>query len=678
MELFFTFVFYRELTVNLKTHLNPQQLEAVTHLQGPLLVLAGAGSGKTRVITYRIAYLIHEHNVEPYQILGVTFTNKAASEMKQRVMKLAGRKAAGVTLSTFHSLGLRILREHGDRIGYRRNFTIYNEGDQLSLVRTLLREHEKRKEKFDAGILLSRISSYKDNLIHGKAEVPVFNDKYDLVFQDIFQRYQSSLRACQAVDFDDLILLPIQLFEKHSDVLDIYANRFKHILVDEYQDTNDGQCRFMAMLSSKNRNICVVGDDDQSIYGWRGAQVRNILQFEKEYRNAKVIKLEQNYRSTQVILDAAYHVIKNNYTRQEKRLWTQRGRGRNIDAFVANDENDEAKTIAWRLRTIQERTQARWSDFAVLYRSNVQSRALETAFRISKIPYTVAGGYEFFERKEVKDLVSYLRVIHNPHDDLNLLRILNYPRRGIGDSTTVKLSEQAQREGVCMYEMLKKHCHNTNLSKTARKGMHEFIEMVDHLHQKSKVTAVPVLVREVIEKSRYREELERTIEDPMTAQMKIEMVEEMASAAASFEEQEEKGTLINFIDSISLGDEPGNNAKKKPFENSVLLATLHSAKGLEFPYLFLCGMEEDLLPHARSVGDNNEIDEERRLCYVGITRAQVHLTLSFAQERTKFGRKRRRTPSRFLKEIPEAFLCKQFSHSPHFFDKQQIKHVIEE
>ncbi|MEW6236001.1 MAG: UvrD-helicase domain-containing protein [Candidatus Omnitrophota bacterium] len=658
--------------MKLEKLLNPPQLEAVVHRGSPLLVLAGAGSGKTRVITYRIAYLIHKHQIDPKNILGVTFTNKAANEMKQRVKSLIGAKAEPVTLSTFHSLGLKILRQHGDRLGFRKHFSIYGEGDQLSLVKTYLREHPQKKEKFDAGILLARISAYKNNLTQGGKDYPLFNDKYDLVFADIYESFQQALRAHQAVDFDDLILLPIRLFEEHTEILRYYQDLYRHILVDEYQDTNHGQCRLISLLAGKRREICVVGDDDQSIYGWRGAQVRNILQFERDYPDAKVIKLEQNYRSTQTILDAAHHVIMNNHKRQEKRLWTDRGRGKNIDAFLANDENDEAQTIAWRMETIKERTHAKWSDFAVLYRSNIQSRALESTLRVAGIPYAVVGGYEFFDRKEIKDITAYLRVIRNPRDDLSLLRIVNYPRRGIGETTIVKLTEEAQQRGTSVFEWLKQVKDDPSLSKQTRDGIRSFTVMIDDLRNQSAGCDLPALVRAAIERSGYREEIERTIEDAIAMQMKIEIVEELVSTASAFMERDKNGSLSDFIDSISLGDETNGKKNRRP-EDAVLLATLHSAKGLEFPFVFLCGMEEDLLPHGRSLKDSTDVDEERRLCYVGMTRAKNHLTLSLTKERNKFGRRAKRVPSRFLKEIPEEFLCKQFSHSQNFFDKQKIE-----
>jgi superfamily I DNA/RNA helicase len=660
--------------VSLTEGLNPEQKLAVVQTEGPVLILAGAGSGKTRVITYRIAHLIQNQRVLPKNILGVTFTNKAANEMRERVVKLIGKTAKDIILSTFHSLGLYILRQNAPHLGYRKDFSIYSEGDQLSVIRMILREHPQKNDKFDAGILLSRISAYKNKNVEGNAHYPLHNDKYDDVFPDIYFAYQQALRAYQAVDFDDLILLPIQLFRKHPDVLSHYQQLFKYIMVDEYQDTNHGQYVFITQLADAHKNICVVGDDDQSIYGWRGAEVQNILNFNKDYPNCKIIKLEQNYRSTQVILDAAYHVIRNNNKRQEKRMWTQRGRGLNIDAFIGRDEEDEAKTIALRIETIKQRVNAEWSDFAILYRSNVQSRAIEAALRIVQIPYKVFGGYEFFERKEIKDLVAYLKLILNPDDDLSLLRIINYPRRGIGNSTIMTISEDAQQKKKSVFSELRMHLKEESLSKQARNGIHNFLNTIDHLHNHRETMPLVDLVKATIERTGYRDEIERTIEDPIAAQMKIEMIEELVSAAANYMEQEETPSLRKFIDTLSLGDEPKNNDKKgKGPENAVTLTTLHSAKGLEFPFVFLCGMEEDLLPHSRSIVDTTQVDEERRLCYVGMTRAQRHLTLSLVSERTKFGKKKKRTPSRFIKEIPEKLLCKQFSHSEYFFNKQQRK-----
>lgn len=654
--------------------LNPQQREAVVHEGGPLLVLAGAGSGKTRVIICRIVYFIQKHGINPANILGVTFTNKAANEMKERAAHMAGKAARQVSLCTFHSLGVRILRQHIHHLGYRNDFTIYSDGDQQSMVRSMLREHPKRKEKFDPGIIVQRISQHKNNCIEGNRDFHLYNDKYDEILPGLYIHYQENLRACQAVDFDDLILLPLELLQKHKDVLSLCRNQYRHILVDEYQDTNNGQYRFMRALAGDGKNLCVVGDDDQSIYSWRGAQVKNILNFSQDFKNARIIKLEQNYRSTQTILNAANQLIQYNAVRQGKSLWTNRKPGKNIDAFIATDENDEAKTIAWRIQTIQEHTQTRWDQFAVLYRSNVQSRAIESALRISKIPYNVVGGYEFFERKEVKDIIAYLKLIHNPSDDLSLLRIFNYPKRGIGNQTITQLTQEAKANNTPLFHYLKKACQDGDLPQSSKKGIITFTGMIEDLHRSTTTLTIPQLTERTIDLTHYREELRRTIENETDAQIRIEMIEELVSAAAAFTEQNRNANLAGFIDSVSLGDNPNNNGKQKvKIENAVTLSTLHSAKGLEFPYVFLCGLEEDLFPHSRSLNGGTPIDEERRLCYVGITRAQEHLTLSLTQERTKFGKKKRTVPSRFLKEIPEEFLCKQFSHSPNFFARQQCK-----
>lgn len=653
--------------------LNPEQREAVVHNGSPLLVLAGAGSGKTRVIICRIVYLMMKHKVNPANILGVTFTNKAANEMKERAAHMAGAAAKKVSLCTFHSLGVRILRTHIHHLGYRNDFTIYSDGDQQSLVRTMLREHPKRKDKFDPGIIVQRISQHKNNLTDGNKDFHLHNDKYDEIIPDLYLQYEENLRACQAVDFDDLILLPLQLLQKHKEVLTLCREQYKHVLVDEYQDTNNGQYRFMRALAGDGKNLCVVGDDDQSIYSWRGAQVKNILNFSKDFNNARIIKLEQNYRSTQTILNAANQLIQYNLVRQGKSLWTNRKPGKNIDAFIAVDENDEAKTIAWRIQTIQELTQTRWDNIAVLYRSNVQSRAIESALRISKIPYNVVGGYEFFERKEVKDIISYLKLIQNPSDDLSLLRIVNYPKRGIGNQTITQLTQEAKANNKPLFHYLKKACQEGDLPASSKKGIINFTGMIEDLHRSISSLTIPQITERTIDLTKYREELQRTIENETDAQIRIEMIEELVSAASAFEEQNNNSSLAGFIDSVSLGDNPGSQGKQKiKIENAVTLSTLHSAKGLEFPYVFLCGLEEDLFPHSRSLNGGTPIDEERRLCYVGITRAQEHLTLSLTQERTKFGKKKKTEPSRFLKEIPDEYLCKQFSHSPNFFERQQI------
>ncbi|KAF0220387.1 MAG: DNA helicase II / ATP-dependent DNA helicase [Geobacteraceae bacterium] len=643
--------------------LNPQQLQAVKHTEGPLLVLAGAGSGKTRVITCRIGYLLLNRQVPPENILAVTFTNKAAREMKERMEELVGReRCKGVILSTFHSLGVRILRREIPLLGYRKNFSIYSTSDQAGLVRQVMREVNIDGKKFNAETILWRISAAKNALIPPDRFQPRFADDYETLAATVYPRYQEALKACNAVDFDDIIMLTVELFRKHPEALARWQERFRYIMVDEYQDTNPSQYLLIHMLAEGHKNLCVVGDDDQSIYGWRGADVEKILAFEKDYKGCRVIKLEQNYRSTGNILDAANSVIKNNPKRKEKTLWTAAGPGRPIDLTVTRDDEEEAATVVERIQVECFKHNLSYGDFAILYRTNAQSRAFEEQLRFEGIPYVLIGGMQFFERKEVKDAISYLKVMDNPADDQALLRIVNFPRRGIGDGTVIKIGQWSMEQNCSLFEAFGRVREIDGLAEgpgeKARtfhallKGEMESFQRGGNLAEKA---------RGMFKRLSIEEELFRTIDDPATARRKVENVEQIVNSLAGYEEKSRSPSLSGFLEKVSLMDEDryGGKEKKELGRDAVTLMSLHSSKGLEFPCVFLVGVEEEILPHKKSIYEDFSIDEERRLCYVGITRARKHLTITRCLYRKKYGKLEERHPSRFLEEIPPHLLNHQ-------------------
>jgi len=618
--------------------LNPQQQEAVTHKEGPLLILAGAGSGKTRVITYRTAYLISE-GIEPKNIFAVTFTKKAAEEMRKRVEDIIPLNGSRPLISTFHSACVRIMRDNAERIEVSRNFAIYDKADSLSAIKDCAKELNINDELYSPDSIAKKISSLKNNLISAdnfKAQEFGFEDKV----KKVYKLYQEKLSANKALDFDDLLMKTVELFEKNIDVLSHYQDAFKYIMVDEYQDTNYVQYRLMMLLSSKHRNICVVGDDDQSIYGFRGANISNILNFEKDFPDAKIVKLEQNYRSTQKILDAASSVVDKNISRRKKTLWTENQSGEKIRLYKAEDGQKEALYICKTIKEIRTSDNRRYKDFAVLYRINAQSRILEEQFHRMAIPYIIVGGLRFYERKEIKDITAYLRVIANPDDDVSLKRIINTPSRGIGQVTIERLTDLCKERKLYLYECIK-------AAEDAKAGIKGFVNIIDSLIEKGDLS-LSDLVKEILAKTGYIEWLKSS--DKEDAENRIENINEFISAVADFEQNNEKADIQGFLDHISLSAQIDDVSDK---DDAVFLMTLHNAKGLEFPVVFVSGMEEGIFPNFRAFDDDRQLEEERRLCYVGITRAKEKLYLTHAERRFIFGSERNARVSRFINEIPE-------------------------
>lgn len=624
--------------------LNPPQREAVMHTEGPLLILSGAGSGKTRVITHRIAYLIKAKGISPFNILAVTFTNKAAGEMKVRLERLIGLSARAVWVGTFHATCARILRKKIERIGYSSSFTIYDESDQAGLMREVMRELNLSERNYNPRSILSAISRAKNELIDPDQYAASATEYFETIVAKLYKEYQSRLRANNALDFGDLIMLCVKLFDDHPDVLERYQERFRYILVDEYQDTNHAQYRLVNLLAAKHRNICVVGDDDQGIYSWRGADIRNILDFERDYPETKVVKLEQNYRSTQRILEAAYHVISQNRYRKDKRLWTENDPGDKLIIYEAEDEAEEGDFIADEIKHLVGKG-LRFGEIALFYRINAQSRTLEEAMRRAGIPYTIVGNVRFYDRKEIKDVLAYLRVMVNRNDSVSLRRIINVPPRRIGDTSIRRLTEYAERNILTLYEAMRAAARGEVPSVgRAQKQIADFIELIDSFDISLPPTQI---IRELLERTDYIGYLlqERTPE----AESRVENVRELLSATEEYEERTEEPSLAGFLEEVSLVTgtdelEEGDN---------VVLMTLHSAKGLEFDVVFITGMEEGLFPHQRSFDSEAELEEERRLCYVGITRARKRVYLTRASRRRLFGYEMYSIPSRFLDEIPQ-------------------------
>ncbi|AEH49468.1 DNA helicase PcrA [Parageobacillus thermoglucosidasius] len=639
------------LSEKLLANLNEQQQAAVKTTEGPLLIMAGAGSGKTRVLTHRIAYLLAEKQVAPWNILAITFTNKAAREMKERVQALLGGAAEEIWISTFHSMCVRILRRDIDRIGIDRNFSILDTTDQLSVLKNILKEKNIDPKKFDPRSILGTISSAKNELLSPEKFAKKAGNYYEKIVSDVYEEYQKRLLRNHALDFDDLIMTTIQLFERVPEVLEHYQYKFQYIHIDEYQDTNRAQYMLVKMLASRFQNICVVGDADQSIYRWRGADIQNILSFEKDYPNAKVILLEQNYRSTKRILQAANEVIENNVNRKPKKLWTENPEGQKIVYYEAMNEADEAQFVAGKIKEYVESGKRRYSDFAVLYRTNAQSRVMEEVLLKSNIPYQIVGGLKFYDRKEIKDILAYLRVIANPNDDISLLRIINVPKRGIGASTLDKIVNYASENELSVFEALGELEH-IGLSARIAASLLEFRRMLEQWGQLQEYVSVTELVEEVLDKSGYREMLKA--ENTLEAQSRLENIDEFLSVTKHFENVSEDKSLIAFLTDLALiSDIDQLNDADGEDGDAVVLMTLHSAKGLEFPVVFLIGMEEGIFPHSRSLEDEDEMEEERRLAYVGITRAEEELFLTSAQMRTLFGYTNMNAVSRFIHEIPE-------------------------
>ena len=647
--------------------LNPQQKEAVWQTEGPVLILAGAGSGKTRVLTHRIAYLIEEKGINPWNIMAITFTNKAAGEMRERVDKIVGFGSESIWVSTFHSSCVRILRRYIDRLGYDHNFTIYDTDDQKSLMKDICKKLQIDTKIHKERAILAAISSAKDELITPEEyELNAMGDFSKKKIAQAYKEYQKELKKNNALDFDDLIVKTVELFRSCPDVLDSYQERFRYIMVDEYQYTNTAQFKFVSLLAEKYKNLCVVGDDDQSIYKFRGANIGNILGFEKVFPQAKVIKLEQNYRSTQNILDAANEVIHNNMGRKNKSLWTDNEEGEPIHYRQFMNAYEEAEYISGDISRRVREDGCQYKDCAILYRTNAQSRLFEEKFLMANIPYKLVGGVNFYARKEIKDLLSYLKTVDNGKDDLAVRRIINVPKRGIGPASLTKVQDYADQKGISFYDALRETENIPALGRAAAK-ITPFVTFIQSLRSKLEYVSVSELLKNIIEETGYVAELQA--EGTEEAEGRIENINELITKVVSYEEENEDPTLSGFLEEVALiadidtvdGD-----------DNQVLLMTLHSAKGLEFPYVYLAGMEDGIFPSYMTItaDDPTEIEEERRLCYVGITRAMKELTLTCAQQRMIRGETQYNRPSRFIREIP-----RELVELGRNFKEQKVKEI---
>lgn len=633
--------------------MNEKQQEAVLHTEGPLLILAGAGSGKTRVLTHRTAYLIEEKGVNPYNIMAITFTNKAAGEMRERIDEMVGYGSESIWVSTFHSTCVRILRRFIDHIGFSTNFTIYDADDQKTLMKDICKRLQIDTKIYKERMFLNVISHAKDELIDPITFSLQAQGDYTKQRQaTVYQEYQAALRSNNALDFDDLIVKTVELFKTDAEVLDYYNEKFRYIMVDEYQDTNTVQFKFVSLLASKYRNLCVVGDDDQSIYKFRGANIYNILNFEKEYPDAKVIKLEQNYRSTKTILHAANDVIHHNSERKVKKLWTSNDEGEKIAFQQYNSELEEAEGIVSEIKAMAESGQATYKDCAVLYRTNAQSRALEERFVVKGVPYRIFGGQNFYQRKEIKDLLAYLKTVDNGSDDLAVRRIINVPKRGIGITSINKVSDYAVNNGMSFFEACKEAGDIAGLGRSADK-IKDFADAILVYRSKLEYLGISGVMDEIIENTGYIKELEA--EDTPEAQSRIENIDEFKNKIAEFEGENPEGTLTEFLAEVSLVADIDNMDES---DDKVVLMTLHSAKGLEFPYVYMGGMEDGLFPSYMSIvsDDDTAVEEERRLCYVGITRAMKRLKLTCAKTRMVQGQTQYNKVSRFVKEISRDLL----------------------
>lgn len=635
---------------NLIEGLNDKQKEAVLATEGPCLVIAGAGSGKTKVLTHKIAYLLSEKNVKPWNILSITFTNKAANEMKQRVEKLVGEASQEMWLGTFHSICVRILRRFIDRIGFDPTFLIFDSTDQRTLVKECIKSIGLDDKLFTDRSVLSEISNGKNDMLEPKA----YQVKYNGDFRKekigkVYELYQKKLKENNALDFDDIINYTIKILTENPDVLEYYTEKFKYVLVDEYQDTNKAQFMLVSILASKYGNITVVGDNDQGIYSFRGADITNILNFEKDFPGSKIVKLEQNYRCTGNILKAANAVIKNNENKYDKKLWTENEEGKLPCIYKAEDEYDEASYIVKQINMLKMEEYLKLSDFVILYRMNSQSRAIEDIFRRENIPYKIIGGLKFYERKEIKDIIAYLRLIFNTSDNLSLKRIINEPKRGIGKTSLDNIQDISDKTGKSMYEIIK-YAEQYELNRVKANSI-QFVEVIEELRKQVNQIPISELIKLTLNKTGYVKALEN--ENTIEAESRIQNLEEFLTVAIEFEEQMAENTLAEFLESISLTSDIDNMEES---EDTVTLMTLHSAKGLEFPVVFLVGMEEGIFPGYKSIEEIKELEEERRLFYVGITRAMQYLYLTCAKRRTIFGSTSYNQMSRFLKEIPKDLL----------------------
>lgn len=632
--------------------LNPAQQQAVDVLRGPLLVLAGAGTGKTRVVTMRIANLIRS-GIKPNRILAVTFTNKAASEMKERVAELLGKRVkTKPVVSTFHSLCVRILRQHIDQLGYPKTFVIYSRGDQESIARTVLREIRVNEKKLKPADLLNKIGSWKSRSIRPDRAGQLAETDKDHIAAMAYRRYQRELKTLGAVDFDDLLLLTEDLFTKSPESLKAESQKYDHLLIDEYQDTNQSQYRIATALVKNHRNLCVVGDDDQSIYAWRGAEVEHILRFHSDWPDAKVVRLESNYRSTQPILDWANRLIDFNTVRHDKVLRAARETGPSPTIFQFKDENAEALETVVQIRQRLSQQGVEPQDIAILFRTNEQPRVFEQELRKAKIPYVLIGTQSFFDRREVKDLLSYLRVIAAPTDEVSLLRIINLPKRGIGPTVVEKLMDSATKSGANLWDLISGKQPLPELRSPAVQALGEFYQLISGLQRFAESSSTVQLAEKLISSINYRQFIDSQYDEPEEQEARWANVAAVVNAAADFDAEQPEGSLLDFLTELTVGDREFDNEKEKQLRrNAIILMTMHSAKGLEFPEVYLVGMEEGILPHGRSLGNEENIAEERRLCYVGLTRAQMRLTLSFPLSRKRWGKVHETIPSRFLYEM---------------------------
>lgn len=635
---------------NLLQGLNNKQQEAVKSVAGPLLIMAGAGSGKTRVLTHRVAYIIEQNLANPWNILAITFTNKAAREMRERVDKLMGEGAEDIWVSTFHALCVRILRRNVERIGYERAFNIASTSEQRTLVKRLLAALNVDSKQYTPRTILGTISNAKNNMVTPEEFASNAKGPYEEVVAKVYRQYQEELHRNQAMDFDDLIMKTIELFKEFPDVLEYYQNKFHYIHVDEYQDTNEAQYELVTLLAARYRNICVVGDADQSIYGWRGANMENILNFEKDYPDATVVKLEQNYRSTKNILKAANAVIDNNINRKDKTLWTDNAAGDKVHYYRAGNENDEAYYVIKQVQKLRQDQDYDYSDFAVLYRTNAQSRVIEEALLKAGIPYKLVGAHKFYDRMEIQDVLAYLRLATNPDDSLSFRRVVNVPKRGIGTTSVDKLADFATMNNITMLEAARQ-AGAANIRGKAQGQLLAFADLIADLHDFQMEHNITELTDEILQRSGYKEmlETEKTLEN----QSRLENLEEFKSVTAEFEKNwmptdEESNMFVDFLSDLALVSDQDDVEEDAP---EVTLMTLHAAKGLEFPVVFLIGMEEGIFPLGRATEDDGELEEERRLAYVGITRAEKELYLTNAQSRMLYGRRQINPASRFITEI---------------------------
>ena len=649
--------------------LNPAQRQAVEAINGPLLIVAGPGSGKTRVITHRIAYLVKTCGVRPYRVMAVTFTNKAAREMKERLEKLLGDAAGDLAMGTFHSLCARFLRIEAEHAGLEKGFAIYDADDQLSLIRRSMKDVEVDPKKFMPGALANAISAAKAHLLRPEEFALQKGNYFDEIVQRVYERYQVLLAQCNAVDFDDLLMKTVRLFRAHKTVLEKYQERYLHVMIDEFQDTSVVQYEFARLLSGKHNNLCAVGDPDQSIYSWRFAEVRNILDFERDYPGAKVVLLEQNYRSTQNILDAASGLIAPNKDRKATQLWTENSKGPPVTLHEALNESDEAVFVINEIQKLLK-TGAKHGDCAVLYRTNAQSRPIEESFLRYGMPYRLVGATRFYERREVKDMLAYLRLIANPFDDVSLLRVINVPARGIGDRTMDEMIRWATAHGLPLYTAIQMLANKggdpssgedaalPEVSPRTTKALGGFVEMIDRIAEQAKEGQLPGLFDLILEQTGYKDYV---LAGDDRGEERMDNIKEMSSVAVEFANMELSEGLVSFLEQVALVSDTDNLDQRA---NSVTLITLHQAKGLEFPYVFLVGMEENMLPHRRSIQDETQMEEERRLAYVGVTRAKKGLFLVRAMRRIAMGTMNQNKPSRFLEDIPERVLATGTRNTP--------------